>query len=891
MAKIRTIYICNHAHTDIGFTDYQDVCFRQHGDFVVQALDLIEATSDLPEEARYRWTCEATGPLLRWLRSAPETERERLRHYNRLGRIDVAGMQYNLTPLLSVEQMHRSLYGVRELREEYGLAVEVAMQDDVNGVSWMFADLLAEISIPYYTAAINPIRGARPRPFPGGFWWEGPSGGKVLAWNGYHYLFGRSQAGLGNWDLVDRLLPRWVEGLEADPDYPYDFLYCESTHPVRVDNGPPDPRMPDFVRRFNEQDRPYRLAFITATDFMRKLHAEHGADLGTQRGDWTDHWTDGPASSAFETGVNRGAHEILGAAETVAAWRRLRGDPHDAWDARRAADTFESMTLYDEHTWGAFSSIEAPDSLFTRAQFNRKAGFAYAAAMEAHDLLARSARGLAEPLGEPGPEGIFNLGDLAPEEAFRPSGIDDVLVLNTLPWEREVIVEEPEPRGGAAPAGMLDCFFDRRSGWGGGRPIPPVRRVRGSVPAMGYAFLDVTDGVPEGDLRVGPGTIENARYRVRVDPVGGGLLEWFDKELGRDFAGEYRGWRPGQYVYEEVAESPADPGDPDGGGAAEDLRLAIATMDFSHPDFFVGRTDTPWRRSTAAEARVGAPRVRQGRAEIRVDIEARGVEGASVTYWLDAGTATLGVDWLLHKTHERRPEAVLVPFPFALDAAEFTLDLNGVPARPNDDQLDGAAKDWYPVQRWVDVSDGARGVTLVPLDAPLVHLGGVTTGTWSRTLRPEGPTLVSWALHNHWLVNFKASQGGLIPLRYRLTTHAGPVDPGAAARFAAEAAVPPVVLRDLAPRGDRRRGFVRVEDGAPVLLTAKPADADPVEVALRVQNLSREAVRANLAFDTPPSSARAAGPLEEAGAALTLEGGVVAVDVPPLGVRTVLVRP
>ena len=52
--------------------------------------------------------------------------------------------------------------------------------------------------------------------------------------------------------------------------------------------------------------------------------------------------------------------------------------------------------------------------------------------------------------------------------------------------------------------------------------------------------------------------------------------------------------------------------------------------------------------------------------------------------------------------------------PFKLDAANFTLDLNGIPATPNDDQLDGAAKDWYPVGRWVDVSDDKRGVNEQP---------------------------------------------------------------------------------------------------------------------------------------------------------------------------------
>ena len=58
-------------------------------------------------------------------------------------------MQYNLTPLLNIEQMHRSLYPLRALRDEYGLTVETAMQGDVNGVCWLFADLLAELGVEF----------------------------------------------------------------------------------------------------------------------------------------------------------------------------------------------------------------------------------------------------------------------------------------------------------------------------------------------------------------------------------------------------------------------------------------------------------------------------------------------------------------------------------------------------------------------------------------------------------------------------------------------------------------------------------------------------------------------------------------------------------------------
>jgi hypothetical protein len=34
MPGIETLYVTNHSHTDIGFTDYQGVCFRQHREFV-----------------------------------------------------------------------------------------------------------------------------------------------------------------------------------------------------------------------------------------------------------------------------------------------------------------------------------------------------------------------------------------------------------------------------------------------------------------------------------------------------------------------------------------------------------------------------------------------------------------------------------------------------------------------------------------------------------------------------------------------------------------------------------------------------------------------------------------------------------------------------------------
>src|SRR5204863_4638419 len=141
---------------------------------------------------------------------------------------------------------------------------------------------------------------------------------------------------------------------------------------------------------------------------------------------------------------------------------------------------------------------------------------------------------------------------------------------------------------------------------------------------------------PHGsDLGSGPGTIENAHYRIRIDPVTGGLAEWIDKETGHDFAGSYQSWRIGQYIYERVDSS-------------ED-RQALFYGDFSAEDFGYGRKDTPWQRSTISNVKVQAPVVAHGRATISAEITAPGIRGAHCEFALESGEKALEINWLLDK--------------------------------------------------------------------------------------------------------------------------------------------------------------------------------------------------------------------------------------------------
>jgi hypothetical protein len=495
--------------------------------------------------------------------------------------------------------------------------------------------------------------------------------------------------------------------------------------------------------------------------------------------------------------------------------------------------------------------------------------------METHDMLARAARTFADGRAERGIEGRFNLGELTDAEAYPTTEATEMLVVNTLPWARSVVVEEPDLRGGGAPVGMLEQFFPPNVPWGGALPHERTRRVRVDLDGFGYVFASPTEAASSEDLTAGEGFIENGRYRVEIDPATGGIASWLDKELGHDFASVQNGHRLGQLVYETLA--------------SDSDRDALFVMDFSREDFGIWQTDPPFRRVAPHAVRVGEGRVHEGVAEIEVDVELAGTRGARGRYWLENGRGTLAVDWTIDKEHVTDPEAIYVAFPFALDAPSFRLDLNGVACAPDADQINGSVRDWYPVRRWADVSDGERGVTVCPLDGPLVQLGGITTGKAAWELKPEGPALYSWALNNHWMVNFKASQGGRIPLRYRLTTHAGACDDAVAARFAAEEATPPIVLRDYAPRGPRSGGFVTVDDPH-VEVTAKPAE-DGDGVVLRVRDLGGAQRTVDLRFDAAtPASAASTSPVEEDGEALPIDGATVSVPLGTRGLTSVRVR-
>jgi alpha-mannosidase len=138
-------------------------------------------------------------------------------------------------------------------------------------------------------------------------------------------------------------------------------------------------------------------------------------------------------------------------------------------------------------------------------------------------------------------------------------------------------------------------------------------------------------------------------------------------------------------------------------------------------------------------------------------------------------------------------------------------------------------------------------------------------------------------------VNFRAFQEGEIPLRYRLSTHAGGCDDADAGRFAAAVATPPLVLRDWRRDGAPVGRFLAVEDDG-VELAVKPAD-DGDGFVVRLHDQRGEARDVGLRFAAAPASVHVTSPLEHDGEALAPDDGRVSVPVGARELVSIRVRP
>ena len=313
--------LVQHTHTDIGYTRSQMEILAEHLRYIDYALDYCDATDDYPDAAKFRWTCEISWAVSEYLKCRPAEQIARLKQRVKEGRIELATMYLNFDELPDEQTLAASLAPLKQFREA-GMRAELAMQDDVNGIGWCFSEYFADAGVKYLNMGTHGHRALICFDKPTVFWWQSPSGKKVLAYRAEHYnqgnFFGVHTDDFGQFET--RVL-EYLGQLEAK-DYPYDI--CAAQHSgYFTDNAPPSTKSCEMVRRWNEKYEWPKLRTAVATEFIKTV--DYADRIQTIRGAWPDWWTDGFASGAREAAVSRITHSNIIANQAGLSFAKMLG--------------------------------------------------------------------------------------------------------------------------------------------------------------------------------------------------------------------------------------------------------------------------------------------------------------------------------------------------------------------------------------------------------------------------------------------------------------------------------------------------------------------------------------------------------------------------------------
>jgi len=731
----REIHLLPYSHNDIGYTDLQPNIERKQWQNLDQALDLIASTRDYPPEAAFKWNVEVLWALDSYLRQASEARRTALVEAARAGTLGVTALYANvLTGLANATEMTHFTEFARRFSAENGVAITSAVVSDIPGFTWGLVPVLAQSGVRYFSIAPNAgdrvghIYDLGDKPF----YWVSQSGEeKVLTWvaaASYSSFHEGEIDKLGD-EKILKLARKLDESL-----YPYDIVQLPYT--VGGDNGPPDPNLPGFVRRWNERYASPRLLISTHAQMFSAFEQRYGESLPSRAGDLTPYWEDGAVSSAAETALARRASSRLVQGEALWALRSPGEYP-----AEEYARAWRNVVLYDEHTWGAHNSVSEPDDPGVKGQWAIKRQFAVDADQQSKALLARA---IPAAPSRPSTEPEVKPGDT-------PAAFVDIY--NTTSWPRTDLVLIPRQ-----DSEVGDLVTDAR-----GQAVPSQRLSTGElavlvrdVAPLSAARLTVKPGraTAQGTAKASRGAVENGTLAVSVNPATGAIdsLRWKAENVQLVDATTKLGLN--QYLYVP--------------GRNPEHALTLANVSLRVRDA------GPLVASLAVEAY--APGARRYLAEIRL---VDGLDRIDIANQID-------------KQAIRDKEGLHVAFPLNVPVGQLRYDVASGIVRPELDQIPGSCKNFFSVQSFVDVSNDQIGVTWATADAPLIEIGGITAEQpWMRMIRPSS-LFYSYVMNNYWHTNYKADQEGPFSFRYALRPHRA-FRPDEAARFGQEQREPLIV--------------------------------------------------------------------------------------------------
>ena len=737
------VYMVQHTHTDIGYTKSQTEILAEHLRYIDYAVDYCDATADYPDASKFRWTCEASWAVSEWLKTRPKEQVERFIKHVKDRQIEVTAMYFNMSELSGENSYRLFLEPIRTFRE-MGISPVTAMQDDVNGIAWCLADYLPGLGVKYMTMGSNGHRALIPFDRPTLYWWESPSGNRLLSWRSDHYMTGNF-IGLAPGDLstLEAGLFPYIEGLKAQ-GYPFPLVSVQYSG-YYTDNSPPSVQRCDVIREWDERYAWPKVRTATIGEFMAEAEKRYADALPVYRAAYPDWWTDGFGSAARETAASRTTQADMTAITSVLAMARMKGqaEPKDTYP--EIARIYQDLLFYDEHTFGAAESISDPQCDNSQVQWAEKASYAWDGLKNAQ-ILAENAIGKLQPYLYKGTVPTLSL--INPTGEVHSGPVEVYIDFELIPDQAAFQLVGPDGKRIYAQRTRT-----RREGayyviWAEG------------IPAMGYETFRILLQGNDNALAVGQDAaehFENEWYSLRINPGHGGIASLYDKELGLELVDADKDWLMGNLVYESL----------------EGDRHQMERKVFER-----------YRRSGLRDLHV--VRVSEGDVykSIYLEGKAEGCEedfGVRFEIRMYKQAKLLSFSYSLKRIGETDPSALYVAMPFSLKGGSVVFDVPGGQVTPVSGQLPRSSFAWNTVQNYVSVRNDDAQILVSCPKVPLYLLGGLMDRPYETPAADRSTHVYSWVMNNYWTTNFKAAQDGEFCWDYYLTSLKGHSNADAAA--------------------------------------------------------------------------------------------------------------
>jgi len=879
---IKEILVMHHSHFDVGYTHSQPIVWQLQYEFIEQALDLLDKTADWDEDSKPCWTCEATAPVIKWLENADKSSIEKFTHYLQQKRIGISGMEYNTTPLANAEQITLQLRYIKKFREMFGADIKTVNQHDVNGIPWSAADIMIDAGIELFVMATNNHFGGYTYKRPSVFRWQTPSKRELLVMNGAHYtMFDQlMDTHTNSLSKMEDGYQKYLEHLDK-MDYSLDFIYLTTANPpVCYDNAPPNMDVAKLIRLWNEKSKTPKIRYITPNMLLERIKEVKQEKFEVLNGDWTDYWNYGCASTAYETKVNQNTKSLLNTAEMISTVKtnQIRFRINKVLNKARY-----NINLFDEHTWGAFNSVDF-DNSFVRASDHMKKQLAYEGRELVEYYLVNELENLADN----------------PESIDTQQG---VLVVNSSPVKRKVYI--PIPDWWKEEGKRLRTA---RFGWPNRHQQLQTAKLYGPVELDAYSWkkipfdkLEIAEKTklvkagdniektviqrlnrPEGDTEeVGLSYIESPFYRLEYSKNTGRITSLFDKTLNWEIIDRQSKYTFFQFVHEYP--DPLISGD----------RTSLYARDLIKEKFDANCWCTEWKekRDTALEFTESNIEQTPNGITLTLKFKVTGAKFLEQRITLQEDSSLILLDISIQKEVVLSPESIYFTFPLNIKKdwkAHF--DTGGVHIGLDEEQLPKSSRGWQTVESYASIQNNNKGVALFCPDAPMVQFGNFNFGRKYYSIdRNKSPLLLAWPLNNYWDTNFSSSQPGLINLSYSLCTFKK-YKKQEMFELGREVSIPVEVHPALVCPKMESGYFIKFEDQNLQLLNQKISD-DKKGIIIRVVKTVSDSETTEINLPLKIKQAFLVDTLEEAIDTLKVNGNNVLVDLAPNRITQLLLIP